>query len=45
MYEISEKLGIECKTSTYAARNTFSTVLKRKGVPISYNNVNLVITL
>ena len=36
MYEISEELGIENKTSTYAARHTFSTVLKRKGVPISY---------
>ncbi len=36
MYEIGEELGIEVKTSTYAARHTFSTVLKRKGVPISY---------
>ena len=36
MYEIGEELGIENKTSTYAARHTFSTVLKRKGVPISY---------
>jgi integrase len=36
MYQIAEDLGIETKTSTYAARHTFSTVLKRKGVPISY---------
>ena len=36
MYEISEELDIENKISTYAARHTFSTVLKRKGVPISY---------
>ncbi len=36
MYEISAELGIEHKTSTYAARHTFSTVLKRKGVPTSF---------
>lgn len=36
MYEICEDLGIENKTSTYAARHTFSTVLKRKGVPTSF---------
>ncbi len=36
MYEIGEKLEIDVKTNTYAARHTFSTVLKRKGVPISY---------
>ncbi len=36
MYEICEELKIEHKTSTYAARHTFSTVLKRKGVPTSF---------
>jgi len=36
MYEICEDLGIENKTSTYAARHTFSTVMKRKGVPTSF---------
>ena len=36
MYEIGKELEIEIKTSTYAARHTFSTVLKRKGIPISY---------
>lgn len=36
MYEISQDLGIANKTSTYAARHSFSTVLKRKGVPISF---------
>lgn len=36
MYEICEDLSIENKTSTYAARHTFSTVLKRKGVPTSF---------
>lgn len=36
MYGICEDLGIENKTSTYAARHTFSTVLKRKGVPTSF---------
>jgi integrase/recombinase XerD len=36
MYEICEELGIENKTSTYAARHTFSTVMKRKGVPTSF---------
>lgn len=36
MYEVRDDLEIDCKTSTYAARHTFSTVLKRKGVPISY---------
>lgn len=36
MYEICEDLGIENKTSTYAARHSFSTVMKRKGVPTSF---------
>jgi integrase len=36
MYEISEDLGIENKTGTYAARHTFSTVMKRKGAPTSF---------
>lgn len=36
MYEICEELKIEHKTSTYAARHTFSTVLKRKGIPTSF---------
>ena len=36
MYEICEDLKIEHKTSTYAARHSFSTVLKRKGIPTSF---------
>jgi integrase/recombinase XerD len=36
MYQISEELGIENKTGTYAARHTFSTVMKRKGIPTSF---------
>jgi integrase/recombinase XerD len=36
MYAICSELGIEHKTSTYAARHTFSTVLKKKGVPTSF---------
>ena len=36
MYEISEDLGIESKTGTYAARHTFATVMKRKGAPTSF---------
>ena len=36
MYEISKELKIENKTNTYAARHTFSTVSKRKGVPTSF---------
>jgi integrase len=36
MYEICEDLGIENKTGTYAARHTFSTVMKRKGAPTSF---------
>ncbi len=36
MYEICEALGIQQKTGTYAARHTFSTVLKRKGAPIAF---------
>ncbi|MEJ7830957.1 MAG: tyrosine-type recombinase/integrase, partial [Segetibacter sp.] len=36
MYEICNELGIETKTGTYAARHTFSTVMKRKGVPTSF---------
>lgn len=36
MYEICDELKIEHKTSTYAARHTFSTILKRKGVPTSF---------
>lgn len=36
MYEICEELKIENKVSTYAARHTFSTVLKRKGVPTAF---------
>lgn len=36
MYEICDELGIENKASTYAARHTFSTVLKRKGIPTAF---------
>ena len=36
MAAISKDLGIQNKTTTYAARHTFSTVLKRKGVPTSF---------
>jgi integrase/recombinase XerD len=36
MYQICEELGIENKTGTYAARHTFSTVMKRKGIPTSF---------
>jgi len=36
MYVICADLDIENKTSTYAARHTFCTVLKRKGAPTSF---------
>jgi integrase/recombinase XerD len=36
MYEICDDLKIEHKTSTYAARHSFSTVMKRRGVPTSF---------
>ena len=32
MYKIKTKLGIDKKVTTYVARHTFSTVLKRSGV-------------
>lgn len=32
--EIGEKLGIEVKLTTYVARHSFATVLKREGVPL-----------
>jgi integrase len=34
--EIATELGIDVKLTTYAARHSFSTVLKRKGVPTSF---------
>ena len=36
MLAISNELKIDSKITTYAARHTFSTVLKRKGAPISF---------
>lgn len=36
MKAICKELNIEHKATTYAARHTFSTVLKRKGVPTSF---------
>lgn len=36
MLAISQDLGIDSKITTYAARHTFSTVLKRKGAPTSF---------
>ena len=36
MLPICEELGIENRASTYAARHTFSTVLKRKGAPMAF---------
>lgn len=36
MKAICNELGIDHKATTYAARHSFSTVLKRKGVPTSF---------
>jgi integrase/recombinase XerD len=36
MYKIKTKLGIEKKVTTYVARHTFSTVLKRSGVSTEF---------
>jgi len=36
MERIRKKLGINKKTTTYVARHTFSTVLKRSGVSTEY---------
>lgn len=33
--EIGQSLGIETKITTYVARHTFATVMKRNGVPVS----------
>jgi len=36
MSRIKEKLGIDKKITTYVARHTFSTVLKRSGATTEY---------
>ncbi len=36
MSEICLEVGLDVKATTYTARHTFSTVLKRKGIPTSY---------
>ncbi len=36
MSRIKEKLGIDKKITTYVARHTFSTVLKRSGASTEY---------
>jgi len=34
--EIAKKIGIDANISTYWARHSFSTVLKRSGAPIAF---------
>jgi len=41
MNRIGNDLGIETKLTTYVARHTFSTILKRGGVPISFISESL----
>lgn len=36
MAKIRTKLGVKCKVTTYVARHTFSTVLKKAGVSTEY---------
>ncbi len=41
MLKIKTKLGIEKKVTTYVARHTFSTVLKRSGVSTEFMQESL----
>ena len=44
MAKIRKKLGIEKKVTTYVARHTFSTILKRSGVSTEFIQESLVHT-
>jgi len=41
MKRIGVKLGIDIKLTTYVARHTFATVLKRSGAPIEFISESL----